>query len=196
MLPQKAGRRGGTRCGAGAKPYYISIPPTITVAPWNRIVRTFPADLTPRSAHNPNSRTLADGSPLCHHTGGGPATIDGGSMATTHADGSLVLVDRLTYQLDAWPSPVGSLGKFVRRGDVILLRRPTTPSLTRAKRLVALPGDRVAFDHYGRISVCLSSTVSREFGCDRAEAILRRVCFALWPLGARGPVRQSGRPRP
>jgi signal peptidase I len=58
--------------------------------------------------------------------------VRGWSMYPTLAPGERVLFDALTYRL-----------RHPRRGDVVLAKHPTRPSMKLLKRVAAVPGDRV-----------------------------------------------------
>jgi len=58
--------------------------------------------------------------------------VDGLSMLPTLKDGEFVLVNRLTYRLG---EPA--------RGDIIVFRSTTQPSLDLIKRIVGIPGDQL-----------------------------------------------------
>jgi len=62
--------------------------------------------------------------------------VKGNSMEPCLHDGDRLVVDRVSYE-------VGE----VHRGDVVVLRYPRNPSVDFVKRVVALPGDRVAMQH-------------------------------------------------
>lgn len=78
--------------------------------------------------------------------------VRGNSMEPSLRDGDRLVVDRVSYTLSD-----------VDRGDVIVLRYPRNPDVDFVKRVVAVPGDRVAMragvlfvngapaDHYGCI---------------------------------------------
>ena len=61
------------------------------------------------------------------------SVVKGNSMEPCLHDGDRLVVDRVAYDL----ADVG-------RGDVVVLRYPKDPSLEFVKRIVGLPGDRVA----------------------------------------------------
>lgn len=64
------------------------------------------------------------------------SVVKGNSMEPCLHDGDRLVVDRVAYNL----ADVG-------RGDVVVLRYPKDPSLEFVKRIVGLPGDRVAMQH-------------------------------------------------
>lgn len=75
-----------------------------------------------------------------------PFKIPSGSMIPTLLIGDLILVNKYTYglRLPVLNTQITS-GKSPERGDVIVFRYPPKPSLDYIKRVVALPGDEVAY---------------------------------------------------
>lgn len=61
-----------------------------------------------------------------------PFIVSGASMDDTFHSGEYLIVDQVTYQLDA-----------PERGDVIIFRFPQDPSKFFIKRVIALPGDTI-----------------------------------------------------
>ena len=59
--------------------------------------------------------------------------VDGSSMEPTFHNGDYVIVNRLTYQ---WGE--------IQRGDVVVFPYPLSPEEDYIKRVIGLPGDRVA----------------------------------------------------
>ncbi len=86
-----------------------------------------------------------------------PYQVDGASMAPDLRDGERVFVYRLAYThldsgalLDALPWGDRDSGDVVsasapERGDIIVLRPPTTSGKPYIKRVIGLPGERVTF---------------------------------------------------
>jgi signal peptidase I len=75
-----------------------------------------------------------------------PFRIPSGSMMPTLLVGDFILVNKFAYGLRA---PITKT-KFVEvsdpeRGDVVVFRYPSNPRLDYIKRLVGLPGDRIAY---------------------------------------------------
>jgi signal peptidase I len=64
------------------------------------------------------------------------ARVEGRSMEPTLHDQDRLVVNKLAYQLH---DPVV--------GDVVMLRHPSTPGLSLVKRVIAAPGDTVAFSN-------------------------------------------------
>lgn len=75
-----------------------------------------------------------------------PFRIPSGSMIPTLLIGDLILVNKFTYGLKL---PVLdkriTQGSPVQRGDVVVFRYPSKPSLDYIKRVIGLPGDEVAY---------------------------------------------------
>ncbi len=75
-----------------------------------------------------------------------PFKIPSGSMIPTLLVGDLILVDKYTFGLRL---PVLNTklteGRAPQRGDVMVFRYPPRPSLDYIKRVVAVPGDEVAY---------------------------------------------------
>ena len=77
--------------------------------------------------------------------------VRGNSMEPALHDGDRLVVDRVTYNLSS-----------VGRGDVVVLRYPRNPDVDFVKRVVGVPGDRVA--------MCagvlfINGKVSDDYGC-------------------------------
>jgi signal peptidase I len=67
--------------------------------------------------------------------------VDGFSMRPTLEDGEFVLVNKLSYRFGA-----------IQRGDIIVFHFPVNPNEELIKRVIGLPGDRVAVQN-GQVSV-------------------------------------------
>ena len=77
--------------------------------------------------------------------------VRGNSMEPALHDGDRLVVDRVTY----------SVGD-VTRGDVVVLRYPRNPNVDFVKRIVGLPGDRIAM----RAGILfINGTASDDYGC-------------------------------
>jgi signal peptidase I len=74
-----------------------------------------------------------------------PFRIPSDSMMPTLLDGDFIVVNKYTYglRLPVLNEKFVSIGE-PRRGDVVVFRYPDNPSVNYIKRLVGLPGDRVA----------------------------------------------------
>ena len=106
--------------------------------------------------------------------------IKGGSMAPTLAPGDWALV---------------VIPARYERGDVVVVEHPGRSGYEMVKRLVGLPGDRVADRMLGDDELWIegdyapASTDSRQFGPVRADALKAKVLLVYWPPGRRGRVR-------
>jgi signal peptidase I len=74
-----------------------------------------------------------------------PFRIPSGSMMPGLVDGDFIFVDKYSYglRLPVINTKILSTGE-PRRGDVIVFRLPTDPSIHFIKRLIGLPGDHVS----------------------------------------------------
>ncbi|MFA6553927.1 MAG: signal peptidase I [Candidatus Paceibacterota bacterium] len=77
-----------------------------------------------------------------------PFIVNGASMDPTFATGQFLIVDRLTYRLEA-PS----------RGDVIVFEYPNNPSTYYIKRIIGLPGETLDIKD-GTITISNPSSTS------------------------------------
>jgi len=77
-----------------------------------------------------------------------PFKIPSGSMIPTLLVGDLILVNKFTYgiRLPVANTRIVKLGA-PERGDVMVFRYPRDPSMDYIKRVVGLPGDRVAYQN-------------------------------------------------
>ena len=75
-----------------------------------------------------------------------PFRIPSGSMMPTLLIGDFILVNKFTYgiRLPVLNSKVVELNE-PKRGDIVVFRYPKQPSVDYIKRVVGLPGDRVAY---------------------------------------------------
>lgn len=75
-----------------------------------------------------------------------PFRIPSGSMLPTLDIGDFILVNKFTYgiRLPAWNKKIIDIGT-PKRGDVIVFRYPDDPSIDYIKRVVGIPGDKVAY---------------------------------------------------
>jgi len=75
-----------------------------------------------------------------------PFRIPSGSMMPTLLIGDFILVNKFTYgiRLPVVNTKVVDIGN-PQRGDIVVFRFPQDPSVDYIKRIVALPGDRIAY---------------------------------------------------
>jgi nickel-type superoxide dismutase maturation protease len=106
--------------------------------------------------------------------------IEGGSMAPTLAPGDWALVvPRRRFA----------------RGDVVVVEHPGRPGYEMVKRLVGVPGDRVADRMLGEDEFWVegdhepASTDSRVFGPVRADALHAKLLLVYWPPERRRLIR-------
>lgn len=77
-----------------------------------------------------------------------PFKIPSGSMVPTLLEGDFILVNKYTYgvRLPVINKKIFEVGA-PQRGDVMVFRYPEDPSLDYIKRVVGLPGDKVAYQN-------------------------------------------------
>jgi signal peptidase I len=110
------------------------------------------------------------------------SVVKGHSMEPCLHDGDRLVVDRMSYA-------VGEIG----RGDVVVLRYPRDPSLDFVKRIVAVPGDRIAL-HHGVLLV--NGSAAEDYGCIQdAEDMAERTVpdGFVFVLGDNRPVSCDSR---
>lgn len=75
-----------------------------------------------------------------------PFTIPSGSMFPTLETGDYILVNKYTYglRLPVLGTKIIPIGE-PKRGDVMVFRYPENPSINYIKRVVGLPGDKIAY---------------------------------------------------
>lgn len=73
-----------------------------------------------------------------------PFIVDGESMVPTFEDRDYLIIDELTYRFS---DP--------KRGDVVVFRYPGDPSVFYVKRIIGLPGERVAIER-GNVTITKS----------------------------------------
>jgi signal peptidase I len=89
-----------------------------------------------------------------------PFYVPSGSMEPTLQIGDALLGSKFAYGYSRWSLPYGVgpasqtrlLGKAPKRGDVVVFRLPRDPKQTYVKRVIGLPGDRIAMVH-GRLTI-------------------------------------------
>lgn len=95
----------------------------------------------------------------------------------------------------AWPLPTQS-SPALRRGMVVVAKRPDRPSIEVVKRIHALPGEQVRFPNGSTHTLKpdeyfltgdnpAASTDSHQFGPVRRELITAGVRWRYWPLPPR-----------
>jgi nickel-type superoxide dismutase maturation protease len=82
--------------------------------------------------------------------------------------------------------PLGTGGRPVRAGDIVLARDPREPGRTLVKRVVRLEGGGLAWLEGDNPA---ESTDSRQFGPVALDDIEARVRWRYWPLRRAGSVR-------
>jgi signal peptidase I len=108
--------------------------------------------------------------------------VKGTSMEPCLHDGDRLVVDRVSYNLGD-----------VTRGDVVILRYPRNPEVDFVKRVVALPGDRIAMID-GVLMV--NGEVADSYGCIPDHQELRETAVPpgeFFVLGDNRPVSCDSR---
>jgi len=111
-----------------------------------------------------------------------PFRIPSGSMMPGLLDGDFILVSKFSYGLrlpllNTELVPVGE----PRRGDVVVFRAPSNPSVNLIKRLVGLPGDHIVvrnnrvFINGGPVPLKLEGSYSGHYGFAGAELGTERL---------------------
>lgn len=80
-----------------------------------------------------------------------PFRIPSGSMMPTLLVGDFILVNKFSYgiRLPVINTKIISIGK-PQRGDVMVFRYPSKPSIPFIKRVVGLPGDRISYNEQNK----------------------------------------------
>src|SRR5262249_35695423 len=82
-----------------------------------------------------------------------PVKVEGTSMMPRLHDGERIFVNKFLYSLDGWPSKNYSIGRPVKRGDIVVFWFPDDPSKSFIKRVIGLPGDKVRIDQAGHTQI-------------------------------------------
>lgn len=110
------------------------------------------------------------------------SVVKGNSMEPCLHDGDRLVVDRVSYNLGD-----------VTRGDVVVLRYPRNPSLDFVKRIVGLPGDRIAMREG---TLLVNGQSADDYGCihDRQELLEHTVPPGhVFVLGDNRPISCDSR---
>lgn len=113
-----------------------------------------------------------------------PFRIPSDSMMPTLLDGDFIFVSKWSYGLrlpvlNTRILPIGDPA----RGDVIVFRKPSQPSVNYIKRLVGLPGDRIDI-HGDAISVNGKAVTTEDHGAFREDDCYRNFHQGIEHLGA------------
>ena len=77
-----------------------------------------------------------------------PFRIPSGSMMPTLLEGDFIFVKKFAYGLRLPVSEVKVVATgSPKRGDVIVFRLPSDPSINYIKRVIGLPGDKIVYEH-------------------------------------------------
>lgn len=83
-----------------------------------------------------------------------PFQIPSGSMKPTLNEGDFILVNKFAYgiRLPVLDSKIIDVGD-PQRGDVMVFRFPSNPDINYIKRVIGVPGDKLAYSHDKRLYV-------------------------------------------
>jgi signal peptidase I len=110
------------------------------------------------------------------------SVVKGNSMEPCLHDGDRLVVDRVSYNL-------GEVG----RGDVVVLRYPRNPEIDFVKRVVGLPGDRIAMR---KGVLWVNDEVADDYGCIADHEELPELIVppeAFFVLGDNRPISCDSR---
>jgi signal peptidase I len=110
-----------------------------------------------------------------------PFRIPSGSMMPTLLEGDFIFVNKFAYglRLPVLNSKIVEIGE-PERGDVVVFRLPSDPSVNYIKRIVGLPGDLVEYDDRAKqitingepVKIEVVGEYPDEFGVDLARETL------------------------
>ncbi|AOE86858.1 signal peptidase I [Pseudomonas sp. TCU-HL1] len=94
-----------------------------------------------------------------------PFQIPSGSMKPTLEVGDFILVNKFAYgiRLPVLDNKVVEVGD-PQRGDVMVFRYPSDPNINYIKRVIGLPGDRIAYSSDKRLTVNGQSVAEKLLG--------------------------------
>lgn len=105
-----------------------------------------------------------------------PFNIPSGSMYPTLEVGDYLFVSKPSYGYSKYSFPFGladfkgrAMGEQPKRGDVIVFKLPTNPSIDYIKRLIGMPGDRIQVKQ-GRLFINGEMVEREEVGIRRMDA--------------------------
>lgn len=100
-----------------------------------------------------------------------PFNIPSGSMKSTLLIGDYLFVSKLAYGYSRYSFPLGLdlfngrvLASEPKRGDVVVFRKPSEPSVDYIKRLVGMPGDEIAM--HGGVLFINGQEIKKEYTDD------------------------------
>lgn len=99
-----------------------------------------------------------------------PFRIPSGSMMPTLLDGDFIFVNKFVYglRLPVLNDKIVEIGE-PERGDVVVFRLPSNPSINYIKRVVGLPGDTVEYDEQAKQLTINGETMAIEWNGEYAE---------------------------